>query len=454
MKFNKKIMKLIKLFILTSVIILFSGNMIVYAQENEENLETAYKYLNSGKTADAAQVFENYLKTHPGDLNIYLQLAYAYKQLGKTEDAKDYFNYVAFNSGDNKQIKTANEELKLLASYKNKNKLITSGDDDELNKGYAFINKGDINSAIHIFEKYKLKHTSDTKISLQLGYLYNDIKDYKNALKEFEFVEAITKNREEFDKATRSSYYLNDMLINNSNRSTEIYFYNIYDSYQDNYISNLTGHVNFKLWKNAFIGPYADVYMDAKSNEHKILNDRYVEGGGFFKYRVTDFLGLELRTGYVHEIDFNRNSFNYKPILYMGTRIGNPLPYLNYNNSKKSYLYLDLFSTGLYDYKFRNLFGQVQLKEVFRYLTGGFSYLEFYMSQMAIADSKQLDYNNYIETGGGITFKPNLMNFPALFIEATNKSFFVGPDGKYFDGPLKNTFQIKAGFLINLKTLL
>jgi hypothetical protein len=194
--------------------------------------------------------------------------------------------------------------------------------------------------------------------------------------------------------------------------------------------------------------------MDAKSNEHKILNDRYVEGGGFFKYRVTDFLGLELRTGYVHEIDFNRNSFNYKPILYMGTRIGNPLPYLNYNNSKKSYLYLDLFSTGLYDYKFRNLFGQVQLKEVFRYLTGGFSYLEFYMSQIAIADSKQLDYNNYIETGGGITFKPNLMNFPALFIEATNKSFFVGPDGKYFDGPLKNTFQIKAGFLINLKTLL
>jgi len=446
---NKKILK-------TALIICLTFTIIrAFAQETEEKLDLAYKYLNTGNTAGAVPIFENYLKTHPGDLKVYLQLAYAYKQSGKNEDAKDYFDYVAFNSDDNNQIETAKEELKLLASnINNINSLMTSGDDEELNKGYSLINKGDINSAITLFEKYKLRHPSNTKISLQLGYLYNDRKNYSKALDEFKFVNSRSKNRDEIDKSAQSVYYLRDMMVNNSKRSTDIYFYNMYDSYQDNYISNLIGHINFKLWKNAFTGPYADVYMDAKSNESKILNDRYFESGGFFKYRMTDFLGFELRTGYVHEIDYNKGSFNYKPILSLGTRFGNPLPYLSQKNTKNSYLYLDVFSTGLYDYKFRNLFGQAQLKEVYRYLTGGFSYLEFYLSQMMLADSKQLDYNNYIEVGSGITFKPNLMNFPALFIETTNKTFFVGPDGKYFNGSLKNTFQVKAGFLINLKTIL
>ncbi|MCX6165612.1 MAG: hypothetical protein NTU73_12260 [Ignavibacteriae bacterium] len=80
--------------------------------------------------------------------------------------------------------------------------------------------------------------------------------------------------------------------------------------------------------------------------------------------------------------------------------------------------------------------------------------MEFYLSQMALADSKQLDYNNYLEVGSGITFKPNIINFPVLFLEATNKTFFIGPEGSYFKGSLKNTFQVKAGLLINLKTLL
>jgi outer membrane protein assembly factor BamD (BamD/ComL family) len=447
-------MKTKKYFLFIAIMWFSANSLMIYAQDAEEKLDLAYKYLNTGNTNDAIRIFENYLKTHPGDLNIYLQLAYAYKQIGKIEDAKDNFTYVVFNSNDISQINKAKEELKLITNKNNVNQLTTSGDDEELNKGYSFINKGDINSAIGLFEKYKLSHPSNTKISLQLGYLYNDKKDYTKALDEFEFVYSKSKNRDEIDKAAQSKFYLKDMIINLSKRSTDIYFYNMYDSYQDNYISNFIGHINFKLWKNAFIGPYADAYLDAKSKTGNILNDRYVEGGGFFKYRFTDFIGFEFRAGYVNEIDYNKSSFNYKPILSMGTRFGNPSPYLSQKNTKNSYLYFDIFSTGLYDYKFRNLFGQLQLKEVFRYLTGGFSYMEFYLSQMTLADSKKLDYNNYLEVGSGISFKPNLINFPTLFLEATNKTFFIGPEGKYFNGSLKNTFQVKAGFLINLKTLL
>ncbi|MCX6165611.1 MAG: tetratricopeptide repeat protein [Ignavibacteriae bacterium] len=225
-------MKNKKLFLLITMIWLCANSLLVFAQDSEEKLDLAYKYLSTGNTTDAIQIFENYLKTHPGDLNIYLQLAYAYKQIGKIEDAKDNFTYVVFNSNDKNQINKAKEELKLLTSNRdNVNQLTTSGDDEELNKGYSFINKGDINSAIGLFEKYKLSHPSNTKISLQLGYLYNEKKDYKKALDEFEFVYSKSKNTDEIDKAAQSKFYLKDMIINSSKRSTDIYFYNMYDSY-------------------------------------------------------------------------------------------------------------------------------------------------------------------------------------------------------------------------------
>jgi Tfp pilus assembly protein PilF len=446
---NNKILKIVFIFCLTLTV------LKVHAQNNDEKLDIAYKYLSSDKTAEAIKIFEEYIKTHPGEMQIYLQLAYAYKQIGEKVSAKEYFFYVSKNSFDNKQINAANDELKEMSEKEdNSKRLTTSGDEDDLNLAYSMINKGNYKSAIEFFEKYKLKHQTNTKISLQLGYLYSKQKRYEKAIDNFEYVNSNSKNTDEIDKSAQSLFYLKDMLINNSKRSINIYFHNLYDSYQDNYISNFIGHVNFKLWKNAFVGPYADVYMDARSKKDKIYNDRYVEGGGFFKYRLTDFMGFELRAGYVNEIDFNKTSFNYKPILDIGTRFGNPLNYLEHKNKKLTYLYFDVFSSGLYDYKFRNLFGQLQLKEVVRNMTGGYSYLEFYLTQMVISDSKKLDYNNYAELGAGLTFKPNLLNFPVLFLEATNKNYFIGQEGKYFTGSLKNTFQIKAGFLLNLKTLL
>jgi len=71
------------------------------------------------------------------------------------------------------------------------------------------------------------------------------------------------------------------------------------------------------------------------------------------------------------------------------------------------------------------------------------------LKQMAQADSRQLDYNNYGEISIGMSFKPNLINFPALFVEGTNRITFIGKDGKYFGGDLRSIFQFKAGFIIN-----
>ncbi|HEY5122783.1 MAG TPA: hypothetical protein VIK14_03530, partial [Ignavibacteria bacterium] len=72
----------------------------------------------------------------------------------------------------------------------------------------------------------------------------------------------------------------------------------------------------------------------------------------------------------------------------------------------------------------------------------GYSYFEFYLGQNVLGDTKQYDFNNYGEISAGINFKPNIINFPLLFVEATNKYYWLG-------GPTKNSFQIKAGFLLN-----
>lgn len=327
-------------------------------------------------------------------------------------------------------------------------------DDDELKKGYEYIKQGDNKNAIIVFEKYKLKHPSEIKIYLQLGYLYSNIKDFEKALTNFEFVEENSKNTDEVDNVARSIYYTKELIISNSFKSMNIYFHNFYDTYYNNYISNFITHLNLKVTKNLYTGFYVDVFADSRSKTGTIYNDRYLEGGGFFKFKLTESVGLELRAGYVREIDFNKNSFNFKPILYAGTRIGNPLFYLGEKNKGTNYFYFDIYSTALYDYKFRNFFGQLQTKEVLRSMAGEFSYFEFYLSQSVLADSKQLDYNNLAEIGFGVNFKPNSAYFPVLFIETSNKTYFLGSSGKYFEGPLKNTFQFKAGFLINFNTKL
>ncbi len=138
----------------------------------------------------------------------------------------------------------------------------------------------------------------------------------------------------------------------------------------------------------------------------------------------------------------------------MGTRVGTATFYKDRKTNKTENFYFDIYSSGLYDYKFRNVFANLLTKEVLRYLFGGYSYFEFYLKQEVALDTKQLDYNNYIDLGAGIAFKPNITNFPVLFVEGLNRNFVVGPTGEYFTGDLKNIFTVRAGFLIYYNTKL
>lgn len=319
---------------------------------------------------------------------------------------------------------------------------------DLLNKGYNYINNKQYNEAISVFNTYIQTNPNDTRIHMQLGYLYDAVKKYANSYRSFEYVADNSTNPDEVDKARTSMYYMKDLMIKNSVTSFDLYFYNFYDSYYENYVANLLTHINVRVAKGISMGPYLETYLDSKSKPDYILNDRYFDIGGFTKFRLNDWMNFEVRIGYVREIDFKKNSLSFKPILSMGTRLGTASFYKDRKSNKTENFYFDVYASGLYDYKFRNVFGDVLTKEVLRYLLGGYSYMEFYLKQEFALDTKKLDYNNYVDLGAGIAFKPNLNSFPVFFVEGLNRNFVVGSTGEYFSGDMRNIFTVRAGFLI------
>lgn len=337
--------------------------------------------------------------------------------------------------------------------------LPSASETELLNRGYDYTNKKMYNEAINSFNQYLRTKPGDARIHLQLGYLYDASRKYESAYNSFGKVMEFSNSDDEIDKATISRYYMREKMIQNSVVSFDLYFYNFYDTYYQNYVGNLLTHLNVKLAKGIHVGPYFDTYFDSKSKPDNILNDRYVEFGVFTKFTITDWMSLEIRTGYVREIDFKKNSLSFKPILTMGKRIGTADFYKPSRSQNTESFYYDIYASGLYDYKFRNIFVNVQNKEALRFMLGGYSYFEFYLKQEVAADTKQFDYNNYLDFSAGVAFKPNIQSFPVLFLEGVYRNFFVSTDPNtkqpvYFAGDMKSIFTVRAGFLLYYNTKL
>ena len=298
------------------------------------------------------------------------------------------------------------------------------------------------NDAIKLFEEYSVENPTDTKVQLQLAYLYNERKNYTKAKRYFENVSRYSTDSDERNKAKLSLGYLNDYRMSLSPSSVDIYFYNYYDVDQENYISNFVGKYQYRLFRNFNTGIYGDVYLDSKSRKNLIYNDRYVEAGGFFRYNFFPSLSFEFRAGYVRLIDKDENKFNFKPILTFADRFGH-FPVYKDSKVKSQNFYFDTYAAALYDHKYKNFFGQAQLREVLRYMIRGYSFFEVYLKQNVQGDSEQLDYNNYGDLGGGIAYTPNLKNFPVFFIEALNRFYFVSNDRGVFP---ESSFQFRIGF--------
>lgn len=314
----------------------------------------------------------------------------------------------------------------------------------ELDSAYKLLHKQDYKGSIPLFESHIKQYPQDTKVWMQLAYIYDHVEQYSKSYQYFDHVSKNSQDPKEKEQAEISAAVMKDKMNRYSKRTIDFDVQSYYDSYQKNYITGLQAYYKFMLSKEVYVGPYLEVYTDSKSEPGNILNDRYIELGLFGRFYAlsTPVLYFELRTGYVHEFDFDTSKISVSPRVVFGTRIGEGLNYISANAKKKTGIFMDIFTVASYETKYKNGFSQTGITEAFRSNIKGYSYIDFFAVQYLTLDTRRLDYNNNIEIGAGIKYKPNLIYFPTFFVQPTYK-FYLIKDSQ--GNKRKGTFQIKAG---------
>ncbi len=320
----------------------------------------------------------------------------------------------------------------------------------ELDSAYKLLHKKDYKGAIPFFESHIKQYPQDTKVWMQLAYIYDHQGNYSKSYQYFDNVARNSADPKERETAETSAAVMKDKLNRYSKKTIDIDVQSYYDSRQQNYITGLQAYYKFMLSKEVYVGPYLEMYTDSQSEPANILNDRYIELGFFGRFYALSNLYFELRTGYVHQFDLDKSSMSVSPRLVFGMRIGEGLNYIPSNPKKKTGVFMDIYSVASYQTKYKNGFLQVGLIEAFRNNIKGYSWLDFYLKQYLTLDSRRLDYNNYVEGGAGIRYKPNLIYFPYFFVEPTYK-FYLIKDAQ--GNRRKGTFQIQTGisFSVSIK---
>ena len=314
----------------------------------------------------------------------------------------------------------------------------------DLDHAYSLMRENKLDSANSIFSDYLKLYPSATNIAMQLAYNYKQAGNTEKSLEYFRYVKLRSKDSEEKTRAEKEISYIlyTGNTGNYKNNFLDLYSYDAYDSYQQNVIINVITRYNYNFANNFYAGPYFDTYLDTKSEPGNIYNDRYVEAGIFAKYNFFYFLSLEVRGGFVREIDYKESKFNFKPILTFSDKFGDYDDFSGPSKLKSSQnLYFDVYSALLYDHKFENVFFQAKGRQISAFPLSKSLNFEIYIVEQLLLDSKRIDYNNYLEVGGGATLQFRTIYAPAIFVEGTQKS--------YLQQEKSSSFQIKAGLLFN-----
>jgi len=91
-----------------------------------------------------------------------------------------------------------------------------------LDKGYIHINNKEYTEAISDFNAYLITNPKDTKIHMQLGYLYDATKQYSEAFKSFGFVVDNSTDLDEISKARTSMLYLKELIYKDAPKINEV----------------------------------------------------------------------------------------------------------------------------------------------------------------------------------------------------------------------------------------
>ena len=167
--------------------------------------DSGYYYLNLGDKKTAADYFENYLKDNPDDYKVRMQLAYIYYDQRNYIESLHNFNYVISHSSDQSEIDASKSAANIV-----KNDMLSGNSSNQTNpntsnssstntytppdvrtyadSGYYYLNKGDKAMAKKCFEEYLKENPNDSKVRLQLGYIYYDDHQYSKSLEDFNYV--------------------------------------------------------------------------------------------------------------------------------------------------------------------------------------------------------------------------------------------------------------------------
>jgi hypothetical protein len=89
---------------------------------------------------------------------------------------------------------------------------------NSLDLAYGYYNSGQIELAISIFEDYIKENPKDTRIFLQLGYAYTNLKEFDKANYYFQYVEYNSNDPDEIAKAKDQVYYI---ILEKNQKKTE-----------------------------------------------------------------------------------------------------------------------------------------------------------------------------------------------------------------------------------------
>ena len=138
--------------------------------------DLAYTQLSAGSPKEAAKEFEMVYRDHPEQLKIALELGYLYLQFHNSPTAEKYFA-AAQSSVDPEVSSPARQALQdLRASELQARK----------QKAYDLLEQGHRKEALGLFEQAHVADPSDSAITLQLGYLYQETGKLAKAREMFE----------------------------------------------------------------------------------------------------------------------------------------------------------------------------------------------------------------------------------------------------------------------------
>lgn len=374
--------------------------------------DLAYAYVRQGSLLSAADQFEIVYRTHPEDLATALELGFLYNQMNRDALSAKYFKAAA-QSLDPEVSKSAREAL---------NTLRDGTIQARKEQGYELLRQNRRSEAIAVFEEVRQQDPHDYSTVMQLGYLYDEEGQKKNAERMFRAAadSANPQVAEQARTALRTTQGMRGWWFGS------LYFAPFYTSRFGNEINSLDAKVG--LQPSRYFQPYIGLRLtrDTRSQTGRlpvIFSDNtavlslgvqsrpfgpaavvYAEAGTAFSLLDNPQHGRAIP-------DYRTGISWFKPW-------GSGLAEAVRETSRRTALFGEAYSDLAYYSRYgQNVIGYLQIKEGLTLSRKHVLPMQVFAAVNLIKDSQSDFYNNVAELGPGLRLAP-LKRLPMVQIQA------------------------------------